>query len=141
MSTTLTFTGTLRILKCGECHIPHAIPAEMYEDRLQNGGDWYCPNGHKLHFITTESEKLKAQLKQAQNSAHWARVSERAARDQAHAAERSARAYKGHVTRLKNRIANGVCPVAGCQRSFSNVRAHIRGQHPEWAHEHPEALS
>jgi len=138
---TLTYTGTLEILTCGVCSIPHAIPDEMYRDRLDNGGEWYCPNGHKLHFITTEKQKLEERLAAARRQRDWANTALTAARDQARAAERSARAYKGHITRLRNRIANGVCPVPGCQRSFVNVRRHITGQHPEWAHRHPEALA
>ena len=34
MPKTLTFTGTLTITHCGVCQIPHAIPTEMYDDRL-----------------------------------------------------------------------------------------------------------
>lgn len=141
MPNTLTFTGTLHILKCGVCSIPHAIPEEMYTDRLDNGGEWYCPNGHNLHFITTEAQKLKKDLAAARRQAEAARGGQRWERDQRLAAERSAAAYKGHATRLRNRIANGVCPVTGCRRHFDNVQAHIEGQHPEWAAEHPEALA
>ena len=141
MTLKLTFTGKLTITHCGVCQIPHAIPAEMYDDRLANGGNWYCPNGHHLHFVTTEAEKLKKDLTAARRQADMARGGQRWERDQRLAAERSARAYKGHVTRLRNRIANGVCPVTGCRRHFDNVQAHIRGQHPDWAAEHPEALS
>ena len=141
MLKTLTFTGTLTITHCGVCQIPHAIPTEMYDDRLANGGEWHCPNGHKLHFITTRADELERQAAAAKRQLTLARASRDAARDQAAAAHRSAIAYKGHVTRLRNRIANGVCPVAGCRRHFDNVQAHITGQHPEWAAEHPEALS
>lgn len=138
---TMDYTGTLTILHCGVCQIPHGIPTEMYNDRLANGGEWYCPNGHNLHFIETESDKLKKELASARRQAESARGGQRWERDQRLAAERSARAYKGHVTRLRNRIANGVCPVTGCHRHFDNVQAHIAGQHPEWAAQHPEALA
>lgn len=138
---TLTYTGTLTILHCGVCQIPHAIPTEMYNDRLANGGEWWCPNGHNLHFITTEADKLKRELASAQRDAQWYATSRQAAWDQARAAERSARAVRGWNTRLRNRIANGVCPVARCHRHFDQVQAHIETVHPEWAAEHPEALA
>ncbi len=141
MPKTLTYNGTLTITRCGVCEIPHAIPSEMYDDRLANGGDWYCPNGHELHFVETTAQRLEREVATAKQQVRAARASRDAAWDQAGAAERSARAYRGHATRLRNRIANGVCPVAGCRRHFDNVQDHIAGQHPEWAAEHPEALS
>lgn len=141
MTDTLTFTGTLTITHCGVCEIPHAIPSRMYDDRLANGGNWWCPNGHKLHFITTERDKLEAELAQARGQVKFMHASREAAWDQARAAQRSAAATRGWNTRLRNRIANGVCPVAGCRRHFDQVQAHIKTQHPEWAAEHPEALA
>lgn len=137
---TLSYTGTLTITRCGVCEIPHAVPTEMYDDRLDNGGNWYCPSGHRLHFVETKSQKLEREASAAKRQAEFARSAARAARDQANAAERSARAYKGHATRLRNRIANGVCPVTGCRRHFDNVQAHIQGQHPEWVAAHPDVL-
>lgn len=141
MSTTLAYTGTLHILTCGVCQIPHAIPVEMYRDRSDNGGNWWCPNGHKLHFITTERDKLERELAAAKRSRDWAQVRARAAHDQAAAAERTARALRGWNTRYRNKIAAGVCPVDGCRRHFSDVQAHIATKHPRWVDEHPEALS
>lgn len=141
MSTTLAYSGTLTILRCGVCQIPHAIPTEMYDNRLANGGEWYCPNGHNLHFVTTKSEKLEKELAEAKRAASIARASRQAAWDQIAAHRRSAAAVRGWNTRLRNRIANGVCPVAGCRRHFDQVQAHIEAMHPDWAAEHPEALS
>lgn len=40
---------------------------------------------------------------------------------------------KGEVTKLKKRIANGVCPC--CKRSFCNLAAHMKTQHPEYTKE------
>lgn len=141
MTTTLAYTGTLHIIECGVCAVPHAIPDEMYRDRRDNGGNWYCPNGHHLHFITTEAEKLRKQLDRVKSSEKWYFEALTRTQQERDAAERSARAYRGHVTRLRNRIADGVCPVDGCRRNFANVKGHIARMHPTWAHEHPEALA
>jgi hypothetical protein len=46
---------------------------------------------------------------------------------------RSHAATKGHVTRKKRqleRVASGVCPC--CNRSFVNLRRHMKTQHPEF---------
>ena len=131
MAETLTFTGTLTITHCGVCQIPHAIPAELYEDRLNNGGDWWCPNGHKLHFITTKSQEMKAELAAERRRRERSEARETSVRDQLGATERSLRGHKAAKTRIKNRIAAGVCPC--CSRSFQDVRRHMVGQHPDYA--------
>lgn len=148
MPNTLSYTGTLRITTCW-CGIAMALPQDLYDyisrDRRRSG---YCPLGHEWVVGDAENDRLKREAKEAQEraalharQAEFARTARDAAWDQARAAERSAAAYKGHATRLRNRIANGVCPVAGCRRHFDNVQAHIEGQHPDWAAEHPEALA
>ena len=44
------------------------------------------------------------------------------------------RVLKGHRTRLKRRLANGVCPVPGCKRSFSDhaMVRHLATVHPDF---------
>ena len=41
------------------------------------------------------------------------------------------RATKGVVTKIRRRVANGVCPC--CKRHFVNLKRHMSGQHPEFA--------
>lgn len=40
-------------------------------------------------------------------------------------------AQRGQTTKLKNRIAKGVCPC--CQRSFQNLKRHMESQHPDFS--------
>lgn len=49
--------------------------------------------------------------------------------DEAEAVKRSAAAYKGAATRLKNRAKAGVCPC--CNRTFQNLARHMASQHPD----------
>lgn len=140
MTATLTYTGKLVITSCW-CGIRLAIPDDLYSIASRKGTSVYCPLGHTFVYGDTENERLKKEAEVAKQQARIARASRDAAWDQAQAAHRSAAAYKGHVTRLRNRIANGVCPVAGCRRHFDNVQAHIETVHPDWAHDHPEALT
>lgn len=147
MPNTMSYTGTLVITSCW-CGIRLAIPEDLHAMARRKGTAVFCPLGHEFVYGDTEIDRLKREAKEAKERAAlharqavFARTSRDAAWDQARAAERSAAAYKGHATRLRNRIANGVCPVAGCRRHFDNVQAHIEGQHPEWAAEHPEVLS
>lgn len=131
----------LYITACPTCSIIHAIPESLKARRRKLGGNVYCPNGHTWIFTELEVDKQRARADNAEAQLHYARAARDAARDQALAAERTATAYKGHLTRMRNRIATGVCPVQGCRRNFANVKAHIMGQHPDWAHEHPEVLA
>lgn len=141
MPKTMTYTGELTITTCW-CGIRLAIPANLYR-KAQSDSDFavFCPLGHKFVYSKNEAELERERADDAERRLRLQRAATQAARDQAEAAERSARAYKGHVTRLRNRIADGVCPVDGCRRNFANVKGHIERMHPEWAHEHPEALT
>lgn len=132
---------TLYVLDCPSCGVVFGITAEYEDRRRADGRDFCCPNGHTMSWHESEADRQKKRADSAEQRLRWAEARESRQRQEREAAERSARAFKGHVTRLRNRIASGVCPVQGCRRNFTNVKAHIAGQHPEWAHEHPEALS
>jgi hypothetical protein len=130
MPNTITYTGILAIEECYKCHITFAMPQDLQKRARERGETFYCPLGHSQVYSTTEVQKLQAKLEREERWRKVAETSARAARDQADAAERSARAYRGHVTRIKKRIGNGVCPC--CQRHFTNVERHMASQHPEF---------
>jgi hypothetical protein len=134
-------TLDLYVVDCPSCGVVFAITAEYEDRRRADGQGFYCPNGHRSSWSESEATRQSKRADEAirQRNAAW--VSHDAARDQALAAERSARAYRGHLTRMRNYLANGVCPVGECRRNFANVRAHISKQHPQWAQNHPEALA
>jgi hypothetical protein len=140
MPDTLQYTGKLVITSCW-CGIRLAIPDDLFSYAQRRGHAVYCPLGHTFVYADNELDRLKARAEHAEWEVKFARASRDAARDQAAAAERSARALRGHITRLRRKIADGVCPVPGCRRNFANVKAHIAGQHPEWAHDHPDVLA
>lgn len=136
---TQTFTGTLAVQDCCNCGMTFGVPADFNARRLEDHKDFYCPAGHSQHYIgKTEAQKERERADAAERQLQYARSSAQAARDQRDQAYRSAAAYKGHATRIRNLIAQGVCPVPGCRRNFTNVRAHLANQHPDW-HKHEEA--
>ena len=51
---------------------------------------------------------------------------------------RSLIAYKGHLTRARNKIAAGNCPAPGCGQHFANVREHMKFKHPDYHLVDPE---
>ena len=133
MSLTMTYTGTLVIEECCECHITFAMPAD-FQRRAREAGPklaFYCPLGHGQHYSVSEAARLKGELERMRRRAERAETLAVAASDQATAAEWSSRAYKGHLTRARKRIGNGTCPC--CNRHFANVERHMRGQHPDYA--------
>lgn len=115
------------------CGVPIALPREYMDsiskDGAQRGRSFYCYNGHRQHFTgEPEAEKLKRQLDAANTAIAFARRQ----RDRN---ERQARAFKGQVTRIRNRVGNGVCPC--CNRSFENLQRHMKTKHPDYAHAEP----
>jgi hypothetical protein len=134
-------TLDLFVTDCPSCGVVYALTAEYEQRRREDGNGWKCPNGHDISFGKSEATRERERADDAVKRAQSARTAQFAAQDQANAAERSARAYRGHLTRLRKRISNGVCPVGDCHRNFANVLAHISKQHPQWADAHPEVMA
>ena len=125
MIDTLTYTGTLTVLDCGLCGITFAMPGNLYREANRDHNIWFwCPLGHRLHYPgQTEEQKLRECLKAERESN--ARSIERA-----QGAIRSRNAMKGQVTKIKNRVARGVCPC--CNRSFPQLAEHMSSEHPDF---------
>lgn len=117
---TPTLTVTFWSVECFSCGTPFALSRDFYENRIADKKAWYCPNGHRQHFVgQTDKEKL------AQARATITHLG-----DQKDAAQRSADSYKGHFTRVKRqveRVEKGVCPH--CNRSFADLRRHMESKH------------
>jgi hypothetical protein len=116
---------------CCDCGVMFAMPEALRERALQHRGpaghQFYCPNGHAQHYLgKTDLEKANVQLQ-------WER--ERAARLSAELEQTTAslRAQRGVTTKLKKRIAGGVCPC--CKRSFKDLYRHMAGRHPDFVQE------
>jgi hypothetical protein len=88
-------------------------------------------------FSEPETEKLKKDLAAARRRSEAAAAQLTHERDQRLAAERSASAYKGQATRIRNRVGAGVCPC--CTRTFANLARHMAGQHPDFREQAPSA--
>lgn len=122
-----TSTTTYEIIDCPTCGIFFAVTEEFEKRRTNDGKSFYCPHGHSMSYGDTTRDKLK-------------REQEKTARlvsqlDQKRAAleytERRRRAVKGQLTKVKKRVANGVCPC--CNRTFSDLAAHMSTKHPGYA--------
>lgn len=122
--TTQTYTGTLTIVECPNCYMDFGVTPEFQAARRNDHKSFYCPAGHSMSYgQKSEAEKLRDRLRSAEAQLTHTQ-------DQLQMTEYQRRAQKGHNTRLKNRIAAGVCPC--CNRSFQDLRRHMAGQHPDY---------
>jgi hypothetical protein len=114
---------------CHDCGVAYGLGAEFLKRRREDQRTFYCPNGHGAYFPEpkiTEADRLREQLEAARSLAQR----ERTRRE---LAERQRSAAKGQVTKIKRRIAHGVCPC--CNRSFADLARHMAGQHPDFVGE------
>lgn len=117
-------TSVLTVIECGECGITFGMTEEFIKQRRADHHSFYCPNGHSRYYPQkSEAEKLRDRLRSAEAQLTHTQ-------DQLQMTEYQRRAQKGQNTRLKNRIAAGVCPC--CNRSFQDLRRHMAGQHPDY---------
>ena len=108
--------------KCGGVY---ALTVKYLSSQRDVRGSWACPfclTGWGFSGIS-ETRALKKEL-----------VRERAQHDQTRAdrdtSERRRCAEKGAKTKLKKRIANGVCPC--CNRSFKDLHRHMTTKHSDF---------
>lgn len=115
-------------VNCGECGGVYAIGERFHQQCREMSRSWTCPYcGIGWGFGgETEAQRLKKQLEVERERR------ERALADANHERHR-ANALKGHLTRLRNRVGNGVCPC--CNRTFQNLARHIKKKHPEFCHD------
>lgn len=127
---------------CPRCKTQHTLPAELYHTAMAKRNDdktqtIYCPYGHPWHYTPQRELDEQEKIRQERDRLRQ-RLAEkddyiREERERREHAERSASAYKGKVTRLKNRAQAGLCPC--CNRSFQNLHRHMQTQHPDFQKE------
>lgn len=126
-----SITTQLCIWSCPTCGIVYGIPATFADDCRSSGKSYYCPNGHTLSWRDTDADKQRKRAERAEKDRDYWQKEERRMREEKTSAEHRERAQKAAKTKLKNRIAKGVCPC--CNRHFVNVERHMQTKHPEFA--------
>lgn len=128
---TVTVQVVLVPIACYRCAVYFGVPEAMLSSLKRTGNNFWCPSGHQQHFTETDADRLRKQLARTEQERDYARANATHYRDQREAEERAHRATRGHVTRLRKRVAAGVCPC--CRRSFADLARHMAGQHPDFA--------
>lgn len=131
----------LKTMECGTCGVVHAIPETLYDSCYEYGGFWHCPIGHRRGWNEGEQERerksLQRKLEKSEQEKQRAIKQKEWAEQETENQRRSASAYKGQVTKLKNRAKAGVCPC--CQRTFKQLAAHMKNMHPDFSVEPDES--
>lgn len=126
--------GNCYICKC-EVWIPDALYEAAHASRGPSGIHFYCGYGHSQHYVIGENEKTKLRRERDRLAQ---RVAERddeikRQRELREEAERRVSAARGQVTKIRNRVKNGVCLC--CNRSFSDLHRHMASKHPDFGGE------
>ncbi len=117
-----------------DCGMTFAIPRTWQKKRIEDHSHWFCPNGHEQRYTgQTEEAKLRAQLEREQADKARVQANLDEERRVVRATERRLASTRGVVTRVKNRIKNGVCPC--CRRSFENLAQHMKTKHQRYVKE------
>lgn len=110
---------------CCNCGMAFAMVTEFRRKCLNNHNiSFFCPAGHGQHYTgQNEAQRLQRELERerellASSKAHTEKVK-----------GDLSRITKAHK-RMRVRVANGVCPC--CNRSFTNLRDHMKTQHAEF---------
>lgn len=135
---TMTYTGELVVTTCW-CGIKHAVPRSLYKHQERqiaakrlNVMSIFCPLGHKwVQSGKSEAQKLREQLTASEQRMQREQQRHDQTKAELRETENRRRAEKGAKTRIKNRVANGVCPC--CKRTFQNLAQHMHQQHPKFA--------
>lgn len=130
---TKTASETFHIVSCANCGSKFGICSQLHKRACLNAdGHIFCPAcGEQNCWRESESDMLRKQLRSEQDQLS----AERARHDQTRAelqhTENRRRAECAAKTRIKNRVAKGVCPC--CNRHFDNLQSHMETKHPNYS--------
>lgn len=119
-------------IACCECGMRFSMPKSMNDWYREDARRWfYCPKGHRQHYGGGESDidAMRRERDRLKQQAARLEDERRQASELAASAMRSASAYKGAATRMKNRAKAGVCPC--CNRTFQDLARHMATKHSD----------
>lgn len=126
----LTDATHLKVLQCGNCGVWHAIPQVMFDNCVEEGGFWHCPNGHSRGYKEGRHEREEVRRERDRLKQAIAQKNDEIAteRKRAEQAEKTAASERSNVVKLRKRASSGVCPC--CNRTVSQMAKHMATKHP-----------
>lgn len=124
------FDTLIEITCCNkECHVTFGLSQGHYNKcKADSTRLFYCPNGHSQYFSDSETDKLRRENERLRQNAAYLEERAQNINRRNDELKRSNAAVRGVVTRIKNRVSNGVCPC--CNRTFNNLLRHMKHKHP-----------
>ncbi|SRR5258708_4936831 len=107
---------------CCVCGIIFGAPAWYMQKRRNDGGDYYCPNGHPLVFTEPRVKVLERELANLRANLNESQFA-------LHREETKRKKVQAEQKRERRRISHGVCLC--CHRHFTNLERHMATKHPE----------
>lgn len=117
-------TIQLETIACWLCGCTFAMSADLKANMKSRKETLFCPKGCRLGLGEPEWKK---KLERALESEEYYKRRAAKNRERAERIERQLSATRGVVTRIKKRVAHGVCPC--CQRTFVNLARHMKAKH------------
>lgn len=127
---TISETVTYEIIDLGCCGQHIGLPVNQVKALRKSGRGFWCPGCGSSRCYTSEETRDKKRITQLEQQVKQVEESRVAALARENRTRRSLIAEKGHRTRLKKRIAHGVCPC--CKRTFKQLQRHMTNKHPEY---------
>jgi len=128
--TTSIFT-TLDQYCCSECGVLYGLERNYANRKNTQSRSWHCPNGHVQVFCESALQRAENAAKRAQELLDLERRRHENTSAELKRTEDRRRAEAAAKTRIKNRVAHGVCPC--CKRTFRQLAAHMKTKHPSYA--------
>lgn len=136
------FDSSFAPITCCACSVVFYVPEYVHATLKESSQLFYCPHGHKQHFLSKEEiserdalrqerDRLKQRIAQKDDAILAERKRGDSYRDQRDHERRRVSAAKGQVTKLKKRASAGVCPC--CTRHFTDLERHMASKHPDFA--------
>lgn len=127
-----TKTLTFYIVSCYTCGVRFGIESELHRRAVTDAkGSVFCPAcGNGTCWRESDDQK---RIKELESKLKWEMENAERQRTMRKQTEASLIATKGVVTKMRKRISAGVCPC--CNRTFKQLAAHMKTQHPEFIQE------
>lgn len=123
---------TFKIITCCKCSFPFAVTAVTKEKWVDRHTVFHCPSCRTPQSFQgeTDEDRLRKALEQTQRQLKWQTEFKEEARAENVKLRNKLNGTKGYITKIKNRVGNGVCPC--CNRTFQNLKSHMNTKHPNY---------
>ena len=132
VTTTVSTFTTVHSIRMAGCNHTIFMANGVETELRRTHKSYYCTICGSINYFpgVSDLEQLERDIVTVKDQRDTARRNYHNQQGETRAVERSLTAHKGHTTRLKTRIAAGVCPC--CRRNFVNLARHMSKKHPDF---------